>query len=238
MSAWRVAKHGPLTEVASGLWTVDAELDLLPIGRRMTIMRTGDGGLAIHSAVACDEPTMAAIERLGPVRYLIVPSGYHRIDAPRFAARYPEAKVVAMPASHQKVGERVKVAGDYGLLPTGGPLSFEPLAGLPAEAVFIHQDDQGRETLVFNDGLMNLPAKLPGFKGWVVKLIGSTGGPKVTWTAKVGIVKDRAAYADHLRRLADRPALARIVPGHGAVILDNASAALTRAADGLHRAKR
>jgi Domain of unknown function (DUF4336) len=234
---WRVAKHGPLTEVASGLWTVDAELDLLPIGRRMTVMRVADGGLAVHSAVACDDATMAAIDALGPVRYLIVPSGYHRLDAPRFAARYPEAKVVAMPASHGRVGERVKVAGDYALLPVGGPLSFEPLVGLPAEAVFIHRGDDGRETLVFNDGLMNLPNKLPGFKGWVVKAIGSTGGPKVTRTAQLGLVKDRAAYADHLRRLAARPQLARIVPGHGAVILDGAAAALTTAADRLHRAR-
>ena len=98
-----------------------------------------------------------------------------------------------------------------------GHYLLAPLAGVPAEAVFIHAAPDGGETLVFNDGFMNLPARLPGFKGWVVKLIGSTGGPKVTWTARTFLVKDRRAYAAQLRQLAARPALARVVPGHGAV---------------------
>jgi hypothetical protein len=227
--------NGPLTALADGLWIVDAELASLPIGRRMTIARLADGSLAVHSAVLADDATMAALDRLGPVRFLVVPSGYHRLDAPRYAARYPDAKVVAMPASQARVAARVAVTGDYGLLPTGPELGFEPLAGLPAEAVFIHRAPDGSETLIFNDAFMNLPASLPGFKGLVVKLIGSTGGPKVTRTARFALVKDRRAYAEHLRRLAARPRLARIVPGHGAVITDGAAAALLTAADGLHR---
>jgi hypothetical protein len=83
---------------------------------------------------------------------------------------------------------------------------------------------------------MNLPDRLPGFRGFVVKAIGSLGGPKVTRTAKLALVKDRAALAGHLRRLADTPGLSTIVPGHGAVIRNDAAAAaaaLRRAADGL-----
>ena len=233
---WRVPPHGALTAIADGLWTVDAELALVPIGRRMTISRVADGGLAVHSAIACDEATMTAIDALGPVRYIVVPSGHHRLDAPAYAARYPDATVVAMPASHARVKQRVAVAGDYGLLPAGAPLSYQPLAGLPAEAVFIHRAPDGGETLIFNDGLMNLPQSIPGFKGWLVKVMGSTGGPKVTRTARLALVKDRKAYAAHLRVLAARPRLERVIPGHGAVILDGAAAALTTAAHGLHRA--
>ena len=117
---WQAASHGPLTEVAPGLWIVDATLDLLPIGRRMTVWRTADGGLAVHSAVACDDATMAAIDARGPVRWIVVPSGHHRLDAPRFKARYPDAQVVAMPASQARGAQRVAVDGDYGRLPAGG----------------------------------------------------------------------------------------------------------------------
>lgn len=201
----------------------------------MTIARTADGSLAIHSAVACDDATMAAIDRLGPVGTVIVPSGYHRLDAPGFKARYPEARVVAMPASRARVAARVAVDGDLGLLPTGGSLGFEPLAGLPKEAVLIHRAPDGGETLIFNDAFMNLPDRLPGAKGLVVKLIGSTGGPKVTWTARVALVEDKRAYAAHLRALAARPGLVRIIPGHGAVITDGAGPKLAGAADRLHR---
>ena len=179
---------------------------------------------------------MAAIDALGPVRWIVVPSGHHRLDAPRFKARYPAAQVVAMPAAHARVAQRVAVDGDFGLLPAGSAVTFAPLAGVPVEAVFIHRADDATETLIFNDGFMNLPDRLPGLKGWVVKLIGSTGGPKVTWTARTFIVKDKRAYAAQLRELAARPALRRIIPGHGAVITDGAAAALAAAADRLHRA--
>jgi hypothetical protein len=220
--------------LADGLWHVDATLDLLPIGRRMVIVRMGDGSLAVHSAVCCNPETVASIEALGPVRWIIVPSGHHRMDAPAWKARFPEARVVAMPVSHARVGQVVGVDGDYAALP-GGDVTWQPLDGVPAEGVFLHRAPDGAVSVIFNDAFMNLPVSLPGFKGWVVKMIGSTGGPKVTRTAKMFIVKDRAAYAAHLRRLARTPGLARIIPGHGDIVSDDPAAALHRAADGLHR---
>jgi hypothetical protein len=195
----------------------------------------GDGSLAVHSAVCCNPETVASIEALGPVRWIIVPSGHHRMDAPAWKARFPEARVVAMPVSHARVGQVVGVDGDYGALP-GGDVTWQPLDGVPSEGVFLHRAPDGAVSAIFNDAFMNLPASLPGFKGWIVKVMGSTGGPKVTRTAKYFIVKDRPAYAAHLRRLADTPGLARVIPGHGDIVATDAPAALRRAADGLHRA--
>ena len=220
--------------MADGLWHVDATLDLLPIGRRMVIARMGDGSLAIHNAVSCNAETMAAIEKLGPVRWIIVPSGHHRMDGPAWKKRFADAKVVAMPGSHKRVGQVVPVDGDYSALPAG-PVTAQPLDGVPAEGVFLHRAPDGAVTAIFNDAFMNLPPALPGFKGFVVKMIGSTGGPKVTNTAKWFIVKDRPAYAAHLRRLADTPGLSRVIPAHGAMVTDDPAAALRRAADGLHK---
>jgi hypothetical protein len=178
---------------------------------------------------------VASIEALGPVRWIIVPSGHHRMDAPAWKARFPEARVVAMPVSHARVGQVVGVDGDYAALP-GGDVTWQPLDGVPSEGVFLHRAPDGAVSAIFNDAFMNLPASLPGFKGWIVKVMGSTGGPKVTRTAKYFIVKDRPAYAAHLRRLADTPGLARVIPGHGDIVATDAPAALRRAADGLHRA--
>jgi hypothetical protein len=233
---WTEASHGPLTALADGLWTVEATLETLPIGRRMVVFRLDDGSLAVHSAVCCDAATMAAIDAEGPVRWIIVPSGYHRLDAGAWKARYPEARVITRAASRARVEQRVAVDGDYDLLPAGGPLSWVALDGVPAEGAFVHRDPAGAVTLVFNDAFMNIPDRLPGFRGLVVKLIGSAGGPKVTRTAKYFIVKDRPAYAAHLRRLAETPGLARVIPGHGLVVASDPGAALVRAGDGLHRA--
>ncbi|HUQ04425.1 MAG TPA: hypothetical protein VM261_18120 [Kofleriaceae bacterium] len=213
---------------------MDATLEMLPIGRRMVILRMGNGSLAVHSAVCCNPETLASIEALGPVRWIIVPSGHHRMDAPAWKARFPDARVVAMPDSQKRVGQVVAVDGDYGALPVGG-VTWQALDGVPSEGVFLHRAPDGAVTAIFNDAFMNLPASLPGFKGWVVKMMGSTGGPKVTRTAKYFIVKNRPAYAAHLRRLADTPGLARVIPGHGDVVASDAAAALHRAADGLHK---
>jgi len=200
----------------------------------MTIARTGDGSLAVHSAIACDEATMAAIDALGELRTIVVPSGLHRIDAPAYQARYPGARVLAMPASQRKVARAVAVDGGYELLPRGDELAVEPLAGVAKEAALVHRAADG-ETLIFNDALMNLPRALPGWKGFLVKLVDETGALDVTRTARIALVDDKRAYATCLRALAARPSLRRIVPGHGALVLDDAAAQLHAAADRLHR---
>jgi len=232
-STWPVGPHGPLTQLDDHLWEVSGTLDLLPIGRRMSIVRLRDGSLLLHSVVCCNDETMAAIDALGPVRFIAVPSRFHRIDAPRYAQRYPDALVLTPPASRSQVAEVVSVHGDYTKLPEDPRLRWEVLDGVGLEAAFIFRNEAGEETLILNDGMMNLPSTLPGFRGWVTKLIGSTGGPKVTPTAKLGLVKDRQAYANHLRRLAARPALQRIVMSHGAIIDRDAGASLQRVADDL-----
>lgn len=201
----------------------------------MSIVRLASGDLVVNNVIACDAPTMAAIDALGPVRWIIVPSGFHRLDAPAYAARYPAAKVVAPAGSAKRVSERCRVDGTLDALPADPVLRWEVLDGVPAEAVLVHSH-AGATTLVFNDALMNLPAKLPGLAGFAMGLIGSTGGPKVTPTAKWFLIRDRPRYAAHLRRLADTPGLARVIVAHGANLTSDAAAALTSAADQLHRA--
>lgn len=233
-AAWNVPKHGPLEELAPGLFSVEAELKGPPIGRRMTLMQLSDGSLIAHSVVSCDEPTMKKIEALGPLRFIVVPSSSHRLDAPAWKARYPSAKVVAPGRAAARVAAAVPVDGDYSLLPADAALASEIVDGAEGEGVFVHRDTAGRVSLVFNDVFMNLPDKLPGFQGFLVGLLGSTGGPKVTGIAKTFVVRDKARCAAHLRRLSELEGLTRIVPGHGAVVAQDASRTLRAVADELH----
>lgn len=64
---------------------------------------------------------------------------------------------------------------------------------------------------------MNIP-HLPGLEGFLLRLIGSTGGPRVTRLARLVSVGDRRALAGHLERLAATPGLVRLVPSHGAIV--------------------
>ncbi len=216
------------------MWTLDADLAGLPIGRRMIVMRRAAGDVVVHSAVCADARTMASIEALGPLTAIIVPSRHHSMDAAAWKHRFPTARVLARPAAVPAVGKRVTVDGDVASLGADAAVSWVPLAGAPDEGILLHQAADG-VTAVFNDAFMNLPDRLPGVRGLMMKLVGSTGGPKVTGLARWFIVKDHGGHAAQLRELAARPDLRRVVPGHGTIIegADAARAALLRAADGL-----
>jgi hypothetical protein len=231
--AWTPARHRPLRLVADGLWEIDAEMSGPPFQRRMTLIRLASGELVVHSAVACDAATMAQIDGIGPVGYIVVPNPYHRMDAPAFAARYPAARVVTPQAAARRVRKVVRVDGGLDLLPADPALRWEPLDGVLAEAVLIHTDAQGALTLVFNDVFFNIVERPPGMKGMLLSAVGSFGAARATPIAKLFIIQDRRAFLAHLQRLAALPGLARIVPGHGAIIDVGAAAAVASVAASL-----
>jgi hypothetical protein len=214
---WTVLEHSPIEELAPNVWEVAGTVPGLAIGRHMTAIKLSDGSLVIHNAVCLREEEQRRLEAWGPIRYVIVPNGWHRLDAPAYAERYADAKVLCPNAARARVEKAVRVDGNFELLPNDPALSVETLSGSRSqEAVFIARSG-ARTTLVFNDTVMNLN-KLPGFMGWVYDLMGSTGGPKVTPLMRMLSVNDRGALRAHLARLAALPELTHVVPGHGALI--------------------
>jgi hypothetical protein len=215
----------------------------------MVICRRKDGDLLIHNAIMCDSATMAQLEALGPVRWLVVPGGYHRMDLPAWTARYPNCSVIANAAATPRIRERGRVDGGPERLPVDDHVEYVPLDGVPTEGVLIVRGPRAIDslargsplsgattstTLVFNDVVQN-HARLRGVVGRVLGLLGSTGGPKVTGIARRFIVDDRQRCAAHLRRLAT-PDVHLIIPGHGELIRDRADEVLRSIADVLSRA--
>ena len=241
-SNWPVAHHEPLAFIADELWCIHAELPRIPIGRRMTIARHRDGTLTVHSVICCDEPTMRAIDALGKVARIIVPNAFHRMDAPYWKARYPSARVLAPNPAREAVAKIVTVDGAVDELADDPRFASINLDGLAGEAAFVHTDDRGAKTLVFNDLVQNHPDHIRAPRGWIPRLLGQTGGPKVTPIIKTFLVKDNAACASHLRRLAKLPGLVRIIVSHGAIIenapTSTASATLIRVAERLSPSSR
>jgi hypothetical protein len=218
---WPVSPHGRLEKLADNLWRVQGSM-ALPMPRVMTIARlrsdAGSGGLVIHSAIALQEEAMHAIEALGEPAFLLVPSRYHRIDAPRFARRYPKARVLCPAGSRAQVADVVRVDGTYDDFHGDENVRLEHIDGVgDAEGVMRVRSADGT-TLVFNDILFNLPHG-SGAGGLALRLVGSSGGPRVTRIARTFIVKDRRALARRFVALANgTPDLVRIVVSHGDVI--------------------
>jgi hypothetical protein len=228
---WTVLPHDPIQRHEDNLWTVEGMVDKgNPLRRRMTLVKRPDGGLVIHNAMALEEPAMKEIEAWGEPRFLIVPNGFHRMDAHAFKQRYPKVQVFCPATDAQRVRQMVAVDGHYDTFPQDDTLRVEPLEGLKsAEGVLIVRSG-GRTSLVFNDVLFNM-RHLPGVMGFLLRYVtASTGGLKVSRLVRVLMVRDAKALSAHLERLAGLPGLARLIIMHGDNVEQNAAEALRAAA--------
>ena len=230
---WRILPHGPLEEVDDGILTVVGEIHM-PLGnfpRRMTVVRLNDGGTAIFSAICVEEPLMERIEALGRPSVLIVPSGYHRIDAPAWKKRYPEIRVIAPRGARSRVVKAVSVDATEDII--GDPeVHFLSVPGTADQESALEVTRCGRFTIIVNDIIGNVRHP-KGFGGKLVaRLVGYRGPPaRVPRTIRWFLVKDRAALCAQFRAWAEMPGLVRVVMSHGDVIEGQAAATLKRLAE-------
>ena len=230
-NTWKVQPHGKIQRVSENILRVEAQLTSgPPLVRVMTVLRLAGGDLLIHNAIALNEESMKELEAFGTLKYLIVPNGWHRMDAGRYFTRYPQLKVFCPRGSRAKVAEVVPVHGVYEEFPDNANVRFETLQGInEMEGAVIFEDAEGA-TLVMNDVLFNMP-HLPGIKGFILKyLTGSSGGPRVSRLMRLSAVKDKAALRAHFEKLANLPRLKRIVTGHYQMIENNPAEVLRNVA--------
>lgn len=231
-TAWTVLEHGPLEQLADNLWVVDAALPDMPLGRRMTIIRRDDRSLVIHNGVAVSDEVREQVEALGPIGLLIVPNAFHRLDAPAFKARYPEAKIACPRGCRKKVEEAVSVDLTYDEIEADGALRVEHWDGSrEGEGALLITSPDGL-TLLVNDAIFNLP-KMGGLFGLIYgRLMGNAGGPKITTITRLFLLKEKKAFKAHLLRVAEL-GVERLIMSHGDVVRSGASDVLKQLANTL-----
>jgi len=218
---WKVLQHGPIEALSERVRVVEGDLPGMPLKRRMTAVKLDDGSLVIHSAIALDPSTQKELEAWGMPRILLVPNGWHRLDAPAYKTRYPDIKIFCPEGAQKRVERVVPVDGCYDALPPTPPLAIRYLDGVAKREGYLQVTDDGGTTLIFNDCVFNQP-HLPGGFGFVYKMIGSSGGPKVTRLLKLAMVRDHRALRAHLEKLAETPKLRRVIMSHGARVESDA----------------
>jgi hypothetical protein len=229
-----VLPHGTVEALQPGLWAVVSSLPRGSMDRRMSIVRLSDGRLLFHNAVPLEEGAMRALEAQGEPAFLFVPSGFHRLDIHAWKVRYPRCRVLAPPGAAAAVARVVPVDGGPELLGPDPALEVQLLDGTRGREAAVLARGGGETSLLFGDAVMNIPAG-PGLEGLLLRLLGSSGGPRVTRIARFVLVADRAALAGHLRRLAALPDLRRLVPSHGDIVAEHASDVLGQIAARLAR---
>jgi hypothetical protein len=223
---WKVFPHRPIEKMDTNLWRVEGDIPGANGSRVMTIAKRSDGKLVIHNAIALEEPLMKEIDAFGEVAAIVVPNGFHRLDAKVFKKRYPNSAVVCPAGARKKVEQVVPVqkAYDDGSL-ADADVRLEHLEGTnKGEGVMVVRSPGG-ETLVFNDMITNMP-KLGGVVGFI---LAPTGRPGIPRFARWMMVKDKSAFRGHVEKLASATNLQRVIVSHGAVMSDKPAAALEEA---------
>jgi hypothetical protein len=231
---WLVLPHDPIQELSENLWRVEGALPHFSLRRVMSVVRLQDGRLLIHSAIAMDESSMKRLEAWGEPAIMLIPHARHRMDAPRYKRRYPALRVFAPPAVMNKAGEVVHVDGTFAEAPLDPSASLELLDGTgQAEAALIVRSSDG-VSVVLTEVVFDLELPKSMLLRTAIKLAGFGPGPVVTPVVKLEMVKNKAALAAHLERLAAIAQLQRLIVGHSRMSTGPAaSAALQRAAAGL-----
>jgi len=113
-----------LKPVADNVWIADGpEIGMVTLGlsvpfpTRMTVVRLEDGNLFVHSPIAPDAGLMEQVAALGPVAHLIAPNSLHYWYLPDWKARFPGARVHAVPGLARKAKRPLAVDAVLGAAP-------------------------------------------------------------------------------------------------------------------------
>jgi hypothetical protein len=208
----------------------------MSLRRTMTVVRRADGTLLLHSPIALDETRQRELEALGPLAVLVVPNAGHRLDAPAYKARYPQVVTFCPRGGRAKVAEVISVEGTYDDYADDGVVRFETLDGVDgSEGALLVRSEDGM-TVVLNDVVMNMDKKKDVLGYLFTTLLGSAPGPRVSRLARLVYVKDQPALRRHLERLAETPALQRLIVSHEKVAHGPAAPAALREAASYLRA--
>jgi hypothetical protein len=219
---WPVRSHQKLEQLADNLWRVVAPVPGMLIRRQMVIAADVSGRLLIHSCVALNAAEQARLEALGEPTWLVVPNGFHRLDAAAYKRRYPGLIVIAPEGSRGRVAEVVAVEQTYREFCSEEGLGLEQAPWPNAKEGIVRVRSGDGVTLVFNDLLFNPPKR--GIAGLVYRAFRQ--GPQVPWVARRLLVDDVQALREWLCTLAATPDLRRAIPAHGEPILEDAGEVL------------
>ncbi len=210
---WKVLPHEPLQKLEENLWFV-VGVASGPLQRTMAVAKRSDGRLVIHNGVALEDALMKEIEAQGEVAFVLVPNGYHRMDAARFKARYPNAKLLCPAGAKKAVSKVVAVDGTYADYPSDPDVELVPLAGLGEKEGAMIVRSKGGVTVCVTDAVFNMPHQ-PGFGGFLLKNVTkSSGGPLVSRLARWFVIDDKAAFRGQLESFAAMPNLKRMIVAH------------------------
>lgn len=222
---WTLLPHGPLEKLTENLWRLEGTMPNGSNKRTMSLVRLADGRLIIHNAIALEDGLMAEVTAFGTPAAILVPNAFHRQDAKIMKDRFPDARVYCPSAATKAVAKVVPVDGSYADAPQDSSVRVRHLDGLKEKEGVVEVTSADGRSLIFNDTMLNTASARHVFKLLLAPL-GRLGVPRFSrWF----LVADKAALRADIERMAGSD-LRRVIPGHGAPVLENAAQLLKEAA--------
>ncbi|MCG8591652.1 MAG: DUF4336 domain-containing protein [Proteobacteria bacterium] len=224
----------PPQEIEPGLWVLDRQLRHFGMARlpsRTTLVLLGDHSLAVISPPALLDPaSLAAIEAIGRVAYIVVPNSFHYLYTAEFARHFPTASILTAPGLGQRVPEwATHLELEAGRPPDSwsGVLRYEvlgPVNGV-SEVLFFHVPTA---TLVLTDLAFNMERYPRAVDRLFWRFSGIPSGFGPGRTTRSLMLRDRAAAVRALSNALAWP-IEQIVVAHGDVVCDQAHSRLRAA---------
>jgi hypothetical protein len=235
-SDWNVLEHGPLEKLADNLWRVSGALPGMSLRRTMVIAQRRDGSLVVHNGIALREETLAELTSKGPIADLLVPSAYHRLDAPAWAKRFPDVRIYAPRGARKAIEKVVRVEGTFEDFPNDDIVWLEALRGIgDAEGAMLVRSSDGI-TVVLADVMFNMDRKRDFMGRLITTVLGSAPGPRLSRIVKLALIKDQPALRAEFLRFAEMPDLTRLIVAHEKVAHGKDAASALRQASTYLRA--
>jgi len=217
---WTVFPHGPVERIDDGILSVEGEIHM-PLGRfprRMTVVALEGRRSAVFSPICLDGRAMRDVESLGAPAFMVVPNGFHRLDARPWKKRYPDIKTVCPPGARTRVEQAVPVEATTDIL-ADADVDLSVAGGMgQAEAALVVRGPAGT-TLIINDLISNVRHPKGIGANIMARLFGfGVHGPRMAREVRWLFVKDKAALAAQLREWAEIADLRRIIVSHGDII--------------------
>ncbi len=206
-------------QLATDLWVTERPQRALGVemGTRMTVVRLADGSLFVHSPVALDRPTRAALDALGPVRHVVAPNKFHHLYAGAYPVVYLDARLYAAPGLAER---RRDLPIDETLHDTppqawAGQIEQTLFRGMPVtnEVVFLHR---ATRTVIFTDLVTNIRSA-PGFDTRLLFLLNGTYGRFGSGWIERLLTRDRAAARASVERVLAWD-FDRVIMAHGEIL--------------------
>ncbi len=159
-----------------------------PYPTRMAVARLLDGDVWVWSPIALTPELVDAVDRIGPVRYIVSPNKLHHLFLQEWADHWPAARLYAPPGlARKKAALRFYAElGDEPSSPWEGEIDQVVFRGsfAMAEVAFFHRDSR---TAIIGDLIQRFSdANISGWKGMVMRLgglVGERGGTPRDWRA-------------------------------------------------------